>query len=522
MTANRQPLAARASGAAAGLVSAGLLLAVAEFVGALTGRPTPLIAVGNAVVRFSPPAVTSRAIEWFGTNDKLVLLMVTVVLVALGAAAAGVVALTRPYIGAAIAGVIAVLGVAGALLAPGAQTLDVIPTIVGAVVAIPTLVLLARMARSRAGRRENVTADASAKSESTRGASRRAFLAVTGAVAVAAAGVAAGGRALNSRLRDAVASRAGVRLPRPEAAIGPELEGAGVSPTTPFRTSNADFYRIDTALSVPQVPAEDWSLRIHGLVDRELTLDWNDLVSRRFVEREITLVCVSNEVGGRLAGNAVWLGTSLGDLLRDAGVADDADMLLSTSTDGFTVSTPLNVALDSDDALIAIGMNGEPLPLEHGFPARMVIAGLYGYVSATKWVTDLKVTRFADDEAFWTPRGYSAEAPIKVASRIDVPQPFAEVPAGDAAVAGVAWAPGRGISTVEVRADEGEWTTATLAPVPGTTTWQQWTWVWAATPGQHRLEVRATDGDGTQQTSDRASIKPDGTTGWHSVVVSVV
>jgi len=518
----------RARGAIAGLLSAAVLLAVAELVAALTRTPPPLIAVGDAVVRYSPPAVTEQAIAWFGTADKLVLLIVTAALVAIGAAIAGIVAVRRPLAGAAIAGGIAVLGVAGALLSQGARPLDPLPTIVGAAVAIPVLLLLARRAAAPAGRANSggvsdaeADADADAESGGAPARGRRTFLILAGGAAAAAAAVAVAGRELGARLRNATASRAGIGLPAAAETAPPVPAGAEVSPRTPFRTPNPDFYRIDTALSVPRLPAEDWTLRIHGLVEQEITLDWNDLLQRRMVEREITMVCVSNEVGGRLAGNAVWLGTSLGDLLREAGVAPEADMILSTSVDGYTASTPLGVVLNSDDALLAIGMNGEPLPLEHGFPARMVIAGLYGYVSATKWVVDLKVTRFADDDAFWTPRGYAEQAPVKVAARIDGPEPFAKLPAGEVAVAGVSWSPGIGIEAVEVRVDSGEWAPAQLAPVPGVTTWQQWSYAWAAEPGQHRLEVRATAADGTTQTEERAAIKPDGTTGWHSVVVSV-
>ncbi|MGF1654832.1 MAG: molybdopterin-dependent oxidoreductase, partial [Actinomycetales bacterium] len=329
------------------------------------------------------------------------------------------------------------------------------------------------------------------------------------------------GQALARRTRDALASGAGLRMPAPATPAPPEPAGAEVSPLTPFRTPNADSYRIDTALSVPQLPAEDWSLRVHGLVGRELRLDWSDLTSRPTQERWITLVCVSNEVGGELAGNAVWQGTLLADLLAEAGPVQDADMVLSTSVDGYTASTPLEALLESPDALLAYGMNGEPLPLEHGFPVRMVVPGLYGYVSATKWVVDLEVTRFADATAFWTPRGYAERAPVKVASRIDVPRAFEEVAAGRAAVAGVAWSPGPGIQPVEVRVDAGDWQQAALAEVPGPTTWRQWSWAWDATPGTHTLEVRATDSDCTTQTGERAPIKPDGATGWHSVVVRV-
>jgi DMSO/TMAO reductase YedYZ molybdopterin-dependent catalytic subunit len=291
---------------------------------------------------------------------------------------------------------------------------------------------------------------------------------------------------------------------------------------TPYLTSNRSFYRVDTALRVPDVPVDSWRLRIHGMVERELDLSFEDLLSRRLVERRITLTCVSNPVGGEYAGNATWIGVPLRDLLREAGVRDGADAVKSTSADDFTAGTPLDVLLDDGrDAMVAVAMNGEPLPLAHGFPARMVTPGLYGYVSATKWLVDLEVTRFADFEAYWTTRGYAAQAPIKTSSRIDVPRSFARVRAGRVPVAGVAWAQDRGITSVQVRVDGGPWNQARLAAADGVDTWRQWAWDWEATSGTHQLEVRATDATGFTQVEDRASIAPDGATGWHAVSVNV-
>jgi sulfite oxidase len=491
-----------------GLLAAASLEAVARLVGALTGGPSPVVAVGDAVVRLSPPTLTSLAIRLFGTADKAVLLGVVVTAVVVLAAVAGITARTRPAAGAGIAALLAGAGVAAALTGSTARASDALPVLVGAAVALPLLVLGTRRLAGGPG-------------PQTAGPSRRTFLLVTGTTAASLVALAVAGQALARRARDAVASRAGLRLPPATTPAPGEPTGAEVSPRTPFRTPNTDFYRIDTALSVPQLPAEDWSLRVHGMVDRELRLDWGDLTARPALERWITLVCVSNEVGGELAGNAVWHGASLADLLAEAGPDPDADMVLSTSVDGYTASTPLETLLESPDALLAYGMNGEPLPLEHGFPVRMVVPGLYGYVSATKWVVDLEVTRFADATAFWTPRGYAERAPVKVASRIDVPRPFEEVATGRVAVAGVAWSPGPGVDAVEVRVDGGPWQAAAVADVPAPTTWRQWSWAWDAVPGTHTLEVRATDADGTTQTGERAPIKPDGATGWHSVVVRV-
>jgi Oxidoreductase molybdopterin binding domain len=271
------------------------------------------------------------------------------------------------------------------------------------------------------------------------------------------------------------------------------------------------------------VPLDGWTLRIHGLVDRPLELSYRDLLSRRLVEERITLTCVSNEVGGEYLGNAAWLGVPIRDLLGEAAVRDGADAVRSTSADGFMAGTPLSVLLDEQrNALVAIGMNGEPLPLDHGFPARMVTPGLYGFVSATKWLVDLEVTRFADFTAYWTSRGYAAQAPIKTSSRIDVPRSFARVKAGPTQIAGVAWSQDRGIERVEVRVDDGPWRAARLAAEDNVNTWRQWVHVWGARRGNHTLTVRATDKSGYTQTAERAPIAPDGATGWHTVNVTVV
>ncbi|MCL2585048.1 MAG: molybdopterin-dependent oxidoreductase, partial [Streptosporangiales bacterium] len=299
---------------------------------------------------------------------------------------------------------------------------------------------------------------------------------------------------------------------------GVDLKVGGL---TSFFTPNSDFYRVDTDLLVPQVSPDQWTLRISGMVDREIELTFDELLRLPLIEHDMTLVCVSNEVGGPYTGNARWLGASLPALLRRAGVRRGADQVLSTSTDGMTISTPVDTIMDGRQALVAVGMNGQPLPLQHGFPARMLVPGLYGYVSATKWLTSLEVTTFARNRAYWTQRGYAQQAPIKTESRIDVPRPLARVKAGRVAVAGVAWAPHRGISGVEVKVDGDPWRTATLAPAAGTDTWRQWKLAWDASPGLHTLQARAADGTGAMQTSQRAGVFPSGATGWDSVVVTV-
>jgi DMSO/TMAO reductase YedYZ molybdopterin-dependent catalytic subunit len=350
---------------------------------------------------------------------------------------------------------------------------------------------------------------------------RRRFL-VSGSVAVAAAGASAvAGRALGSRTT-ASRARAAVRFPVPAHPAPPLPAGADlrVRGLSPFVTPNSSFYRVDTALIVPAVAPDNWRLRIHGMVEREITVTYQDLLRRPLTETYVTLTCVSNEVGGPYIGNARWLGASLASLLRSARVRPGAEQLLCTSTDGFTSGTPVQAVLDGRDALLAVAMNGAPLPFAHGFPVRMVVPGLYGYVSATKWVTDIKVTTWAD-RAYWIQRGWSQQGPIKTESRIDVPSQGATVPAGKTSVAGVAWAQHRGIEAVELRVDHGPWQQARLAAVPGIDTWRQWVWDWDAAPGHHLVEARATDRTGHTQTGVAAPPVPNGATGYPSVFVSV-
>jgi DMSO/TMAO reductase YedYZ molybdopterin-dependent catalytic subunit len=286
-------------------------------------------------------------------------------------------------------------------------------------------------------------------------------------------------------------------------------------------TPNADFYRIDAALRVPALSAADWRLRVHGMVDRELTLSFADLLARPLVARTITLTCVSNEVGGPYVSTATFVGTPLADLLREAGVRDGADQVLSTSSDGWTAGTPTAVLLEPDrGALLAVGMNGEALPREHGFPVRMVVPGLYGYVSATKWLTDLELTTFAARDAYWVQRGWAQQAPIKLESRIDRPRGSATVPAGRLQLAGTAWAQHVGVDRVEIRADDGPWLPAQLGTEVNLDTWRMWRGELDLTPGRHVLQCRATDRTGRTQPEERRDPVPDGATGWHSVVVT--
>jgi DMSO/TMAO reductase YedYZ molybdopterin-dependent catalytic subunit len=351
------------------------------------------------------------------------------------------------------------------------------------------------------------------------GSSRRSFFAAAGITAAAAAAAAAGGRALGSVRNSVEAARRSLRLPAP-ASPAPALPAgleAPVDGITPWLTPNPDFYRIDTALSVPQLDVDTWELRVHGMVEEEFTLTFDDLLEEDLIERHITLTCVSNPVGGNLVGNAKWLGYPLRDLLQRARPLRNADMVLSTSSDGFSASTPLPVLQDGRDAMLAVAMNDEPLPLEHGYPVRMVVPGLYGYVSATKWVVDLEVTRFADRTSYWTDRGWSEKGPIKTMARVEVPRSFGKVAAGTVRIGGTAWSQTRGITRVEVSVDDGPWEEVTLAAEASVDTWRQWSHEIDVDPGSHTVRARATDPADGVQTDERADPVPNGASGWQSV-----
>jgi DMSO/TMAO reductase YedYZ molybdopterin-dependent catalytic subunit len=355
-----------------------------------------------------------------------------------------------------------------------------------------------------------------------RGPARRRFLVGSGIAAAAAVAGTVGGRQLATR-RDVTLARSALRFPRPAVAAPPLPAGSDlhIPGLSSFITPNDSFYRVDTALLLPQVDPSTWQLRIHGMVQREVTITFAELLRRPLIEAYITLTCVSDPVGGPYVGNAKWLGARLADLIRQARPRAGASQLLCTSVDGFTSGTPLQVVLDGRDALLTVAMNGTALPVAHGFPARMVIPGLYGYVSATKWVTDIEVTTFADATAYWATRGWSQQAPIKTESRIDVPAIGSALRPGPTQVAGVAWAQHKGVAAVEVRVDRGPWHEARLAAVPDIDTWRQWVWDWPATPGRHVIEARATDKTGYTQTAVQAQPPPNGASGYPSAAVTV-
>jgi DMSO/TMAO reductase YedYZ molybdopterin-dependent catalytic subunit len=552
--------AARAGlGAIAGLLAAATALGVGQLVAGLTGANTsPVVAVGQLQIDFTPPWLKNFAITEFGSDDKLVLVGGILVVLAIFAALIGAAAARRLAYGMAGLAVCAAIGLTAAATRPTATAASLLPTLAAtAAAAIVLRVLINRIdpatagdppgrADERAARRgepaklaaaDLAAADLPAVPDlaegralpATRaapapasGQGRRSFLAAS-LVTAGIAGVAGlAGREIAEQSSVARAISA-VRLPRPSRSVAalPPGVNLGIPGLSSFITPNSAFYRVDTALVLPQVAPSSWQLRIHGMVSREITITFDELLRRPLIEDYITLCCVSNPVAGPYIGNALWLGASLASLLREAGVKAGADQLICTSVDGFTSGTPVQTVMDGRDALLAVAMNGQPLPVAHGFPARMVVPGLYGYVSATKWVTDINVTTFAGNYAFWAQRGWSQQAPIKTESRIDVPSGQNQIPAGRTAVAGVAWAQHKGIEAVEVRVDQGPWNQARLAAVPGIDCWRQWVWEWDATAGNHVIEARATDKTGYTQTTVQEPPEPNGATGYPSVTVTV-
>jgi DMSO/TMAO reductase YedYZ molybdopterin-dependent catalytic subunit len=503
--------------AVAGIVSAGVLLAVAELLALMVASDgSPILAVGSFVIDTVPRWAKEFAIEAFGANDKLFLLVGLALGATVASALAGVLQYVRPPIGVVVLVIGGSLAVASTVTRAAATPFAAVPTIAGTLVGSVLLFLLARQLRS--------WDDHAAEPDMQRAVvDRRGFLRLTASAGAVALIVGVGARVANGATSSISAIRRVLKLPAPRSTVtipaGAELPIPGI---TPLFTANKDFYRVDTALIVPSVDPATWRLTVDGMVDRQVNLSFDDLVGMGLDEYVITLTCVSNEVGGELVGNATWLGIPVRDILRLASPKSGADMVLSRSVDGFTASTPLSSLTDPNvNAILAVGMNGEPLPLEHGFPVRMVVPGLYGYVSATKWLTELKVTTFAADTAYWTPRGYSAKAPIKSSSRVDTPSIEKAIESGPTRIAGVAWAQTVGIKHVEVRIDNGDWQKATLSTPINEDTWVQWYLDWSASSGTHYVTVRATDKNGTLQIQEPSPIAPDGSTGWQKTLIRV-
>jgi DMSO/TMAO reductase YedYZ molybdopterin-dependent catalytic subunit len=521
--------------ALAGVIGGGVFLATAELFALLFARAaSPILAVGGFVIDIVPQPFKEFAIATFGEYDKIALLAGLGLAVLIASAIAGILQLVRPPLGVIALVIAGVLSTAAIVTRAAVSPLAFLPPVLGTVAGSFILVLLIRRLRawraSAVGVRTDDAADtASADIDPVDGATvrpgfdRRRFFVLTAVAGASALIVGITARTVSMAVSSVEAIRGALKLPAPKSKVmvpeGAELDIPGLSK---LFTPNKDFYRVDTALTVPTIDPETWRLVIDGMVDQRVEMSFQDLLDMGLDEYAITLTCVSNEVGGELVGNAKWLGVPLRDVLKKAGVKSGADMVLSRSVDGYTASTPLSALTDDNlDAILAVAMNGEPLPLEHGFPVRMVVPGLYGYVSATKWLTELKVTTFADDEAYWTPRGYSAEAPIKFASRVDTPKLGEAVDAGKIPIAGVAWAQSVGIERVEVRIDDGDWVPATLSTPINDDTWVQWFMEWDATPGTHYVAVRAVNKNGDLQIEERAPIAPNGSSGWQRSLIRV-
>lgn len=517
-SAGRHRGRAAAVGAAVGLVVGAVAVGTAQLVaGIVNPAASPILTVGESAIDAAPGWLRDAAIRTFGPSDKSVLLAGIGVVLALAAIALGIASLQRLWVG--VVGLLAfgAIGVAAALTRPVARPGDALPALAATAAGLVTLVALRSCVRSDA----SASATGADGREAPWVIDRRRFLLTATAGVVGAVAAGGAGNFFGRRFR-ADASRAAVGIPTPAssaAAIdGAELHVPGLGP---FLTPNERFYRVDTALFAPAVAAEDWSLRIHGMVRREITLDYQRLLSRPLIERDITLTCVSNLVGGPYVGNARWIGAPLRELLEEAEPLPGADQIVGRSVDGFTVGTPTGVAMDGRDAMLAVAMNGEPLPIVHGFPVRMIVPGLYGYVSATKWVVDLELTTFGAYDPYWVERGWAERAPIKTMSRIDTPQANRQLRAGEIPIAGVAWAQDVGIDRVDVAIDDGPWLPAELAAEDTVDTWRQWLYRWEAARGEHLLRVRAVDRTGTPQTPVRTDPFPDGATGYHTIAVVV-
>ncbi|MGN8554114.1 UNVERIFIED_CONTAM: molybdopterin-dependent oxidoreductase [Microbacterium sp. SLM126] len=543
---------------AAGVGAVALGAGLGELVGAVVAPTSgPFVVVGGALIDAAPSWAKDAAIALFGTADKIALLIGIGLVVLVLAGLAGWLELRRPPWGRVVVVAFGAVGAVAAVTRADAGPLAWLPSVVAGLSGALALWWLVRMlARGAAARdalsgetfprapsgRAPAEPDAASPDGASRSAivpvaddpsskeelpgmaapSRRSFLVWSGAAVVAGVVAAAAGNAMRagnaalSAIKAVVLPKAAVAAP--PIPVGAELDIPGLAHVV---TETDRFYRIDTALIVPTLDPANWNLHIKGMVEEEVMLTWDDLLELPLEEHYTTLACVSNEVGGTLIGNALWLGYPVRELLARARPTADADMVLSRSIDGFTASTPLEALTDGRNALLAIGMNGEPLPPEHGFPARLVVPGLYGYVSATKWVKELEVTRFDQARAYWTDRGWSERGPIKLQSRIDVPRKAQGLKAGDVVIAGVAWQQEVGVAGVEVQIDEGAWQPATLASAISEDTWVQWQLPWTAAPGDHLIRCRAISTTGEVQTSDRAHPAPDGATGWHERFVSV-
>jgi DMSO/TMAO reductase YedYZ molybdopterin-dependent catalytic subunit len=502
-----------------GLLATLLGVAAGHFVASLLNpASSPVLAVGSAVIDLTPTPVKEWAIAQFGTKDKPILIGSVLLGVLALAAVAGIVTRRRFRDGALILMALVAVPVVAVLTRPTVEAMDLVPTVVTAATGLGALWLLDARARGVPGTAGPEVPGVGGAAAA--GPTRRGVVIAMGTLAAAAAALGGTGRWIQTYR----ARAENITLPAAADAAQPLPKGLDeqVPGITRWITPNEDFYRVDTRLDTPVIDSEDWTLTIDGDVETELTITFEELLAMPMIERDITLTCVSNSVGGEFVGGARWLGVPLQDLLDRAGVGSEADQILSTDFDGMTISTPLALATDGRDAMICVGMNGEQLPREHGFPVRMVIPGLYGFISATKWLTRLTLTTYEQQEAYWTERDWATDAPIKISARIDTPRALAELEAGENVIGGIAWCQrSGGVGKVEVQVDGGGWQPATLGPDGGNDYWRQWYYRWDAQPGQHSIAARVTSGDGQVQTAARATPFPEGASGIHQYTVTV-
>lgn len=516
--------------ATAGTAAAAAALGTTELIsGFSAGTPGAVASVGRQVIERVPGGLERWAIDTFGTGDKPALLASIVVVCLILGAGTGMLGRRHRSAAAACFAVFALLGLAAslddplvprwiALLGPGCAAM------VGSVLLWRFMDLLRPPELHSFSIPGEVVARGAKVSESPTDphSSRRSFFNYAGGAAAYAASATVAGAALRGR-SEVEDARRGIELPRGsgQLAVVADPKFGEIRGLTDHVTANDDFYLIDTALVKPRVDPESWRLTIGGMVDRELRFSLDDIMAMDLVDEEITMACVSNEVGGDLIGNAVWTGVPLADLLGMAGIDPSAEQVAGRSVDGWTCGFPIDVLGDGRPALLAVGMNGEPLPIRHGFPARVVVGGLYGYVSGTKWVESLELTTWDGFDGYWVPRGWSKKGPIRAQCRIDVPARSKAVPAGPTPIAGVAWAQPIGVARVEVQVDDGAWTEASLADLGNESTWSQWMVKWDATPGEHTIRARVTDQNGVTQTSEGSPPAPSGATGYHERRVTV-
>jgi len=501
----------RGAWSAAGLAAGAAGLATSYFAAmALTIRESPVVAVAELVIRLTPGPVAEYLISLVGALDKPLLLLGLFVFLAVVFAWAGRLARRTWWAPAAVYAALAAVGAVAVSTQRGAAVIDVLPVAVGFVTWLVALSMLTEPLRAA-----EVESDAEPDPAQVGAHTRRTFGIRVGVLVAAAGGLGVLGRVVGRGRRHVEEVRGLLRLPQVTRPAVPDGASLGIRGISRWMTPNDRFYRIHTAIVVPAIEPNDWSLRIHGMVEREITLSYDDLLARQFTEAWVTLSCVSNEVGGNLIGNAWWSGVRLAPILEEAGVLPGADAVLQTSDDGWTCGTPLAALTDDRNAMLALAMNGRPLPIEHGFPVRTLVPGLFGYVSATKWVREMEVSTFADIAAYWTERGWGELGPVKMSSRVDVPRSGEEVPAGEVVFGGVAWSQHTGVSGVAFSVDGGAWRSAELGSVPNEDTWVQWSGTADVEPGDHLVRVRAVDQDGLVQTDVEQGVLPDGATGLH-------